>query len=434
MRIFGTFISALIISLSQTALANTFKTEKWLTRNGVHVVFYQAMEVPMLDISIAFAAGSAYDSTHFGLSALTSNMLNQGNSGQDATAIAEALADHGAQFNAETSRDMTVFNLRTLTSKDVLLQSTHTFSQIINHPDFPDEAFEREKKQVLMAIEQSQDSPEEVANIHLFKALYQNHPYAHPVNGTADTIKNITKNQVVAFYKRYFIADNALVVMVGAIDNKTAHQVAEELTKELPRGKAASIISKAPPLLKAEHLNIKFPSSQTVVRLGQIGIDHQNPNYFGLMAGNYILGGGGLTSRLAIELRAKRGLTYGVDSQFAAMPGAGPFIIGLSTQNKEANNALKITEDTLHTFINEGPDKQELEAAKQYLTGSFPLSLASNRSIASLLLRMNFYHLPDDYLDTYVARINAVTSDEIKKAFAQTVSLDKLVLITVGQS
>jgi zinc protease len=171
-----------------------------------------------------------------------------------------------------------------------------------------------------------------------------------------------------------------------------------------------------------------------MVRLGQVGIDHSNPNYFPLMVGNYILGGGSMVSRLSQEVREKRGLTYGIDSQFAPMPGEGPFIISLSTKNKETANALKITEDTLHTFINEGPNKQELEAAKQYLTGSFPLSLASNRSIATLLLRMAFYHLPDNYLDTYVARINAVTQDEIKKAFKQQINPEKLLLITVGQS
>ncbi|KTD52746.1 M16 family metallopeptidase [Legionella quateirensis] len=434
MRKFYAIITALIVLCSQHVSANTFKTEKWLTKNGVQVVFYQAMEVPMLDISMAFAAGSAYDGTQYGLSALTAHLMNQGNGGKDATAVAEALADTGAQFDTETSRDMTVFSLRTLTSKDALEQSTQVFNQIINHPDFPDEAFENEKQQQLMAVEQVDESPDDVASLNFFQTLYQEHPYAHPVNGTIPTLSDITKKQVVEFYKHYYVSNNAVLVMVGALDNKQAHQLAEQLTQELPKGTSAGPIPKANQLSNAERINIPFPSSQTVVRLGQVGIDHHNPNYFPLIVGNYILGGGALVSRLAVEVREKRGLTYGVDSQFVPMPGEGPFIISLSTKNDQATNALDITHNTLNRFISNGPSKEELDSAKQYLTGSFPLSLASNRNIAGLLLRMAFYHLPENYLDTYVQRINAVTHDEIKQAFKEQVNPDKLLLVTVGQS
>jgi zinc protease len=433
MKIFSTIIAAVMVSLSHHALASTFKTEKWLTNNGVQVVFYQAMEVPMLDVSLAFAAGSAYDGNQYGLSALTTQMINQGNSGKDATAIAQALADTGSQFDAGTSRDMVTLNLRTLTSKEALAQSTSTFTQIINHPDFPTDAFEGEKQQLLMAVKQAEESPDDVANLNFFKTLYLHHPYAHAVNGTTATLNAINKNHLIDFYKQYYVASNAVLVLVGAIDNQKAHQLAEQITQDLPKGSPAATIPKAMQLTKAEKIQIPFPSSQTIVRLGQIGIDHKNPNYFPLMVGNYILGGGALVSRLAIEVREKRGLTYGISSQFTPMPGNGPFIISLSTKNKQSSNAIKITEDTLNLFINSGPNKQELESAKQYLTGSFPLSLASNRAIASLLLRMAFYHLPDNYLDNYVARINAVTVDEIKQAFKQQVTPNQLLLVTVGR-
>ena len=434
MRIFNALIAALIITLPHSALSNSFKTEKWLTKNGTQVVFYKAMEVPMLDISMAFAAGSAYDGNQYGLSALTARMLNQGNSGKDATTIAEAFADTGAQFNAESTRDMIVLNLRTLTSKEALEQSTKTFAQIINHPDFPDEAFKREKKQQLMAIEQIQESPDDVANIHLFKTLYQGHPYAHPVNGTRNTLASINKKQVVDFYKNYFVANNAVLVIVGAVDSQQAHQLADQLTQKLPKGHAAAPIPKASQAGNERKINIHYPSSQTVVRIGQIGIDHQNPNYFPLIVGNYILGGGALVSQLAVEVREKRGLTYGVNSQFAPMPGVGPFIISLSTKNDQATNAIDVTQSTLDRFIKNGPNENELESAKKYLKGSFPLSLSSNRNIASLLLSMSFYHLPDNFLDTYVNRINSVTNEEIKQAFKQQIIPEKLLLVTVGQS
>lgn len=434
MKLLNKIIICIFVPLAVSAQANSFNTEKWTTANGVKVVFYKAMEVPMLDISLAFAAGSAYDEQHYGLSALTSRMLNEGSAGLDASTIAEALADTGAQFDAASSRDMTVLNLRTLTTEPALNQATTTFAQIINQPDFPKDAFAREQQQVLMGIKQTAQSPDEVASISFFQNLYKKHPYAHPVSGTKNTIKAITAEQVRAFYKKYYVAYNATLVLVGAIDSTTAHKLADKLTAQLAAGTTAAVITKAPQLSAAETIAIPFPSSQTVLRLGQIGIDHQHSEYFPLIVGNYILGGGALVSRLAVEVREKKGLTYGVDSQFVPMPGEGPFLISLSTRSDQANTALDITKNTLNQFINDGPNKQELHAAKQYLTGSFPMSLASNRTIANLLLRMAFYKLPDNYLDNYVNKINAVTDEQIKQAFKHQVDTKKLLLIRVGQS
>ncbi|MGL5741984.1 MAG: M16 family metallopeptidase [Legionella sp.] len=434
MRIFSAYIMALMLGLYHPAAANTFKTEKWVTANGVQVVFYQAMEVPMLDISLAFNAGSANDGEHYGLARLTSQILNQGNAGKDATAIAETLAETGSQYGVEINRDMAVFNLKTLVKQDALAQSIKTFVQIINHPDFPNEAFIREKKQQLMSIEQRQESPDEVAQLKFFNALYQHHPYAHPVSGTAETVNAMNKNQVIDFYKSFYVGSNAVLVMVGAITSHTAHQLADQLTHELPKGQPAPALPKAQQLTRSETINVPFPSSQTVIKLGQIGIDHQDQNYFPLMVGNYILGGGLLVSRLAVEVREKRGLTYGIDSQFVPMLGKGPFLISFSTKNQQANGALDLIKNILKNYIDNGPEDEEMEAAKQYLTGSFPLSLSGNRNIATLLLRMTFYHLPDDFLDTYTAHINAVTSEQVKQAFKQQVDLDKLLLVSVGQS
>lgn len=428
-------IAILLMAFSYCATATTtFHTEKWVTPNGVHVVFYPANEVPMLDISIAFAAGSAYDQKLFGLSALTANMINQGSAGLDATAIADSLADNGTQFSVEESRDMVVFNLRTLTTPQALAQSNKTFAHMLSSPNFADEAFDREKKQLLMSIKQAQESPDDVANLHFFSTLYQQHPYAHPVSGTNQTVTNIQLKQVKDFYHQYYVARNATMVLVGAIDSPTAHSIAEQITKGLATGQPVDALPKAAPMGKEETMKIPFPSSQTMVRFGQVGIDHHNPQYFPLVVGNYILGGGSLVSRLAHEVREKRGLTYGVDSQFIPMPGEGPFLISLSTKNAEAINAIALTKEVLQHFIKEGPNQQELQSAKQYLTGSFPLSLASNKTIATLLLRMAFYHLPDNYLTTYVDNINAVTINQIKNAFKKQVHPDAFLLITVGQS
>ncbi len=414
--------------------ANTFKTERWTTSNGVHVVFYQAMEVPMLDISLAFAAGSAYDEHSAGLSSLTTQLLNEGSAGISAMNIAEELANTGAQFDATTNKDMVILNLRTLTKNDVLNKATTLFSQIVTRPDFPQEAIDREKKQLIMAIEHSKDSAGEQATLLFFQQLYQNHPYAHPVNGTAQTIQAISKKQITSFYQRFFVGHNAVLVLVGAINKEKAHQIAQQITSPLPAGIAAPPITHAQALAHEEQVHTIVPSTQTVIRLGQLGIDHQNPHYFPLIVGNYILGGGGLTSRLAIELREKKGLTYNVDSQLVPMPGLGPFFIGFSTQKEQTSEAIALSKQVLNEFIAQGPSQEELLAAKKYLNGSFPMSLASNKAIANLLLRMTFYHLPAHYLSTYLAHINDVTINDIKKAFQEEIKPDSLLLVTAGQS
>jgi zinc protease len=150
--------------------------------------------------------------------------------------------------------------------------------------------------------------------------------------------------------------------------------------------------------------------------------------------GNYILGGRPSTSRLSLELREKRGLTYGVTSKFLPMPGKGPFLIGLSTQHRQTKNTIELTREIISAFIRTGPTENELHAAKQFLTGNFQLSLASNRNIADILLKIDFYHLPDDYIETYVSRINAVQINDIKSAFKQTLNPSQFLQVTVGKS
>lgn len=434
MKLIKLLITSCIVFVAWPSFGKQFQIEQWQTPNGVKVVFYRAMEVPMLDVSLAFAAGSAYDDKQFGLSHLTTLLMNQGNAGKDATAIAESLDEYGAQYNAEVNRDMAIFNLRTLTSQEALNQAVKTFATIIQHPDFPEEALQRGKMQTEMSIKQMQESADETANVQFFNALYQQHPYAHSSRGTIESIKTIQKKQLIDFYKRYFVAQNAVIVLVGAIDKSQAERIALEITKDLPKGEAAPSLPKASVINKPEQIQVKFPSSQTVVRLGTIGIDHQNPDYFPLIVGNYILGGGPLVSRLAIEVREKQGLTYNINSQIVPMPGMGPFLIGFSTRHNQSAKALDITQKTLDEFIQNGPSPQELSDAKQYLAGNFALSLASNKQIANILLRMRFYNLPENYLDTYVTRIQAVTQNDIKHAIQRLLNPKHMILTTVGPS
>ncbi len=434
MKKYTLLASLLLCTIDPAWAAKPFETMQWQTKNGAHVVFYQAMEVPMLDISVAFAAGSAYDDEKPGLSTLTTRLLNQGNGGLTANAISEKLANTGAQYERANNQDMVIFNLKTLTNPDNLTKASDIFTLIINHPDFPMDSFARERNQLLMAITQTQESPDQVANQTFFRALYKNHPYAHPVIGDRNSVEMLKIEEVRNFYHQFFVSSNAVIVLVGAINKPTAEQLAEQLTKDLPQGHPAAKIPEAQPLTEEMDVEVPFPSSQTILRLGQLGISHHDSHYFPLMVGNYILGGGALVSKLSDELREKRGLTYGVYSQFSPMPGRGPFLISFSTKNSQTKTAIDLTRETLVSFMKSKPDEGTLLAAKQYLTGSFPLSLASNRSIADMLLKIAFYHLPDDFLRTYVDHINEVSAEKIQESFQQLITPNTLLQLCVGKT
>ena len=406
--------------------------KRWQEKDGTQVLFYQAMEVPMLDISVAFPAGSARDNTRQGLATLTANMLNQGAEGMGANAIAIALENTGAQYNADINRDMVSFNLRTLTEPQAMAQSISVLATMLSHPNFPEKAFQRQQQQQIMAIKESSQSLDRVANDAFYQSLYGQHPYAHPVMGTIDDVAALKIDDLKHFYQQYYNQQNAIVVIVGAIEEQQAKQIAQQLTQNLSSGNKAEPIPEAHALTKAISMDTRFPSSQTALRIGQLGISHQTPHYFALQVGNYILGGGSLVSRLAVEVREHRGLTYGVSSAFEPLPALGPFLISLSTKTDQAEQAMSLTLSILKDFILSGPDEKELIAAKKYLTGSFPLSLASNRGIANMLLRIAFYRLPDDFLESYTRHVNQVKASDIRDAFKSQINPEKLLTIKAG--
>lgn len=428
-------ISMLLVALfSKLCVAHVLNPLKWKTKNGAQVVFYQTMEIPIVDIRLAFAAGSAYDNQVYGISQLTTQLLDKGSAGVTSTMIAEQLSETGAQYSAANNQNMILLSLRTLTDVDALKQSSQVFASIVNHPDFPQQAFQQEKSQQLLTIEEEHDSPIETANQTFYRFLYKKTPYAHPISGYPDTVNQIDLKQIRTFYRRYFVGNNATMVLVGAINEATAHQLAEQIVNDLPPGQPALPIVDVHPMKEGVDVEVPFATSQTVLRLGQLGISDHDERYFPLLVGNYILGGSPLSSRLALELREQRGLTYGVMSKFLPMPGRGPFLIGLSTEHHQIKSTIELTRQITTHFIQEGPTENELRAAKQFLTGNFQLSLSSNRNIADTLLKLAFYHLPDDYLETYVTKINAVQTKDIKSAFKALINPNQFLLVTVGNT
>lgn len=419
--------------LSMFALAThaTPVIENWQTENGTQVHFVSAKELPMVDIRLIFDAGAARDALS-GTALLTNAMLNQGTTQSDDNTIAATFDDVGAIFSSESERDMGIVSLRTLTDKTAFDAAVDMFTEVISTPAFPQAAMERLKNQFKTRLQGEKQSPEALASRAFFTALYGEHPYANMPNGTETTLEKIGRQTLIDFYTQYYVANNAVMVIVGALDLAAAKQLAEKVSGSLAGGEKAAEIPAVPPLAKAETIEIDYPASQTHILLGQPGLSRQDPDYFPLFVGNHVLGGSGLVSILSDEIREKRGLSYSAYSYFRPMRQLGPFQMGLQTRNDQAQQALEVMQMTLQNFIDNGPTEAQLVSAQQNITGGFALRLDSNSKIADYLGVISFYDLPLDYLETLRDNVNVVTVEQIKDAYARRIHPDNLVTVLVG--
>ncbi len=405
----------------------------WTLENGARVYFIEARELPMVQLSVLFDAGSARDpSGRSGLAWLGNRLLREGAGGVTADEIAERFEDLGAEFGNDSQRDTASLSLRSLSERRLLDPALDLFARILALPDFPEAALARERTRALVALRQSRQQPGEVASRAFYELLYGSHPYAGEPRGSEAGLQAVTRADLVAHHRRYYVGANALLALVGDLSRAEAEELAQRLLGQLPAGEPAA----APPAVaapaRAVQKHIPHPSSQSHILMGQPAVTRTDPDYFPLLVGNYTLGGSGLVSRLARELREKRGLSYGMYSYFLPMRERGPFVLGLQTKNAQRGEALAIARRTLAEFVASGPSAEELAAARKNLTGGFALRLDSNRKLVEQLALIGFYRLPLDYLDQFIARIEAVTLEQVRAALARRLQPDQMVTVTVG--
>ena len=427
-RLFGIVITL----LTAVTVHASPDIQHWQTANGGRVYFVSAPELPMVDITVVFDAGAARDGDFPGTALLTNAMLNEGADGLNTDQIAAAFEDVGAQFSNSSQRDMAILSMRSLTAKSAFTPALQIFKKVLTKPDFPQASFERLKKQMLISLQAEKQSPAAIASRAFYSNLFGDHPYAAMPAGNEQSVNQLSLASLKAFYKDYYVARNAVVVLVGALDTQQAKDIAQQLLSDLPTGERVGPLPKVAPLANAETVAIEHPSSQTHILMGQPGMSRSDPDYFALYVGNHILGGSGLVSQLSNEIREKRGLSYSVYSYFRPMHEKGPYQFGLQTRNDQAQQALEVMQQTLQDFINNGPTEDELLAAKQNITGGFALRVDSNSKIADYLAMIGFYDLPLDYLDTFKAKVNTVTIAQIKDAYQRRVQADKMITVLVG--
>ena len=431
LRSVGLALSAVLMLVAGTAPAAP-RIETWQTGNGARVLFVAAPELPMVDVRVVFDAGSARDGAHPGLASFTADMLTQGARDWNADRIAERMENVGASLSATADRDMTTVSIRSLTREPALTTAVETLAGVLTAPTFPPEDLERNRQNTLIGLRQEQEQPARVAQKALFRQVYGSHPYAGDPSGTEASVSALTRADLTAFHDRYYTGANAVVAIVGALDRPAAEALAERVVGALPSGERAPALPQVPDLPAAALEQIGFPSSQTHLMVGQPGMARGDPDHYALSLGNHILGGSGLVSLLMDEVREKRGLSYSTYSYFMPMAQRGPFLMGLQTKNAQADQAREVLVGTLKAFVTAGPTADQLAAAKKNLTGGFPLKIAENAEIIRYLALIGFYGLPLDFLDRYTDRINAVTAEQVRDAFARRVQPDRLAVVTVG--
>lgn len=440
MRTIQKFINAFAFLIAlvfcSAAAAGTAKPiifiQKWQTSQGVPVYFVKTSQIPIIDIDVIFTAGSAYDGENWGLAQLVANTLAEGTAKHNADQIAVAFENTGAQFSSDTDRDTTIVGMRSLSNTEFLTPALQTLAEVIGSANFPAKALDRTKQQTLSAIQQDEQDPSAVAMNAFYKALYSNQPYGHPVLGTTDKIKAIEKGAVQNFYKQYYVTENAKIVIVGDLERAGAEKIANDLMSNLPKGKVAPKLNEVQAGTESSTEAIDFPSQQTTILLGQLGIDRHNSQYFPLLVGNYLFGQMPLGSLLFQQVRNERGLVYGINSGFKLLTYRGPFFILMKTRSSAKDQALQVTRQVLGQYLTNGPTPEQLQLTKQNIINNFPLNLATNEDIQSALDQIAISQRPLDYLDTFRDNVANVSIDQVKQSFQQTLQPDKMLTIMVG--
>jgi zinc protease len=430
-RVFNT---VLLISLLQgyaSLACAALNIQHWTTAEGSEVYFVENHALPMMDVSINFRAGSAYDQPESsGAAALTHHVMGMAAGGLAEETLTNRFADVGAVLGGSFDADRASFKLRTLTSEQQA--ALDAFTLVLHQPNFPEAVVSREQTRIVAALQEAETEPDSIAQKAFMQAVYGMHPYSLDQNGEVGTVPSLTVSQLRQFYQSHYTAKSAVIALMGDLTPDQARQIAQRLSAGLPAGPAVADIPAVPVLSAPKLKKVPHPAMQAHILVGQPGNKRGDADFFALYVGNYILGGGGFVSRLTEEVREKRGLAYSVYSYFMPMSQLGPFQIGLQTKKEQSEEALKLVMATVQKFVDQGVTEKELAAAKDNLIGGFPMRIDSNSKILEYLNMIGFYKLPLDYLDSFNDKVAAVTVQQVNDAFKRRIHPEHFATVIVG--
>ncbi len=401
--------------------------------NGLRAYAMEYHELPLVEFEVIVGTGAAADPEgKEGIASLAAGLLRKGAGSRSAHEIADAVDFVGGSLSGSADSDATRLGAEFL-AKDLDL-GLDLMADMLMRPVFAQEEVDRLKGETLGDLQAVKENPSLLAGRRFVELLYKGHPYGHATPGWENTVASLTRDDVRRFYAAHYAPSEVIFVAVG--DFK-AEEMLHRIEQRFSSWSATAEARRPPPAPSSParrgiYLVDKQDATQSQIRIGGIGIRRDDPDFLPLHVANTVLGGG-FTSRLVEEIRVNRGLSYGVASRFYPLVSEGPFIISTFTKSATTQETIKVALDLLDRFRREGASVQEVDKARKYLRGSFAIEHQSPDAMADAMAEIAFYHLPGDYYDTYLDRIEAVTVDDIKRVASRFPS-DRLVILVLGKA
>jgi zinc protease len=400
--------------------------------NGLTVLVAERPTLPMVTLQILVKSGSMPEpKDKAGLAHLTAALLPLGTVNRTAPEISEAIEFVGGNLNADASWDSSSLSL-TVLKKD-LDMGMALLAEVLLQPAFREAEIARKVRELKGRIRQKQEDPGIVSRETFAATLFGDSPYGRPVEGTEESLDRITRKDLVDFHRRYYVPNNSIMIAAGDVTLEELRGYVKKYLKAWGRGSLSPV--KAPsgvPSRGPQTVKIDRGVTQANIVWGHIGIERKNPDYYALSVMNQILGGSGLTSRLMQSIREKRGWAYDVHSSLSARRFPGPFLVALQTKNETASPAIEEVLKQIREIQNTGVTAEELEEAKGFLIGSFPLRYDTNQDVVGLLGGMEFFGLGMNYPERYPAIIKAVTREDILRVARKYLHPDRGILVVVA--
>ncbi len=426
-------LSFFVVNTQSLLQAAPLTPKRSVTKNGITLLWLEQASLPVISVQVLVRAGAMHDpKDKAGLANMTASLLEEGTASRSATEISETADFIGARFGASAGKDYTTLRLRVL--KKELATGFDLLSDVLMHATFDETEVTRIQKQVLGGIRAEKDRPRSIAMRGFQTAVYGTHPYRHAVVGNEDSVPTITSSDLRTFYQNHYRPNNTIIAIVGDIKEDEAKKLLDDYLGKWQQ-KRISSPQFAP--LPARHTKIEQHLeknlSQATVILGHLGIRRSSADYYPVLVMNYILGGGGFSSRMMADIRDDRGLVYSIYSRFSTNLFQGDFRVSLQTKSSSVGEAITGVLQEMKKIKQTPVSAIELEEAKSYLAGSFPLRIDSSNKVARMLIQIEFYGLGLDYFEKHVQAIQAVTQTEVQTVAKKYLKPEHYVLIVVGK-
>ena len=424
-------LALFILFLLYSCFVSSLEIKSWKTGQGSVVMFYNTPEIPMADIRLVFSAGSTRDGKKYGLSRMANKLLLEGSGDLNSKQFKDKLSETGAQLYVGSMREMAFINMRTLTDLKYFEPAVDLLISAVSSPVYSKPEVDKVIGDMLVDLSLKDESPSQIAQEAIWSEIYKGHPYSNYPGGKKSSISSITSSQLLEFHRSYYVAKNATIAIVGDLTEVQAKNLAEKISSSLPQGKKAPKIPEFNSFTSS-NVHIETNSDQIHLRIGSLGISRNDKDYFPMILGNHILGGGSLVSLLFEEIRNKRGLSYSVYSYFIPTEIVGPFVLGLQTSGKQRKIALDESMRVLRNFIEKGPSVESFNLAKKNLISGFINQIDSNQKLIGYISMIGFYQLPLNYLETFSNKVKEVSITDVSDAFQRRMTKN-FTVVTVGR-